>query len=96
MRVIFPMCSTESYCTHCQKCVKYVSPSEKKGFRGIFVGIPQHQKRYIVYVPSKMKIISSHDIVFDEIFCSTLAYLSHAYSEVMAVHPNVSYIPCDT
>ena len=24
----------------------------KKGFCGIFIGIPQHQKGYIVYVPS--------------------------------------------
>ena len=30
---------------------------EKKVFRGIFVGIPQHQKGYLVYVPSTRKII---------------------------------------
>ena len=29
----------------------------QKGFRGIFVGIPQHQKGYLVYVPSTRKII---------------------------------------
>ena len=32
----------------------------QKGFRGIFVGIPQHKKGYLVYVPSTKKIISSN------------------------------------
>ena len=96
MRVIFPMCSTESYCTHCQKCVKYVSPSEKKGFRGIFVGIPQHQKRYIVYVPCTRKIIYSYDVVFDEFFSSMLAYMSQPYAEEMDICPSMSYTPYDT
>ena len=40
----------------------------QKGFRGIFVGIPEHQKGYLVYVPSTRKIISSYDIVFDKSF----------------------------
>ena len=37
-------------------------------FRGIFVGIPQHQKGYIVYLPIKWKIIYSYDVVFDQSF----------------------------
>ena len=37
----------------------------EKHFRGIFVGIPQHQKVYLVYVPSTRKIIYSYDVVFD-------------------------------
>ena len=40
----------------------------QKGFRGIFVGIPHHQKGYLVYIPSTRKIISSYDVVFNEIF----------------------------
>ena len=40
----------------------------QKGFRGIFVGIPEYQKGYLVYVPSTRKIISSYDAVFDEMF----------------------------
>ena len=36
----------------------------QKGFCGIFVGIPQHQKGYLEYVPSTRKIISSYDVVF--------------------------------
>ena len=32
----------------------------QKGFRVIFVGIPQHRKGYPVYVPGTRKIISSY------------------------------------
>ena len=67
-----------------------------KGFCGIFVGIPQHQKGYLVYVPSTIKIISSYDVVFDESFSSALAYMSQPYSEAMAMCPSVTYKPCAT
>ena len=65
----------------------------QKGFRGIFVGIPEHQKLYCVYVPSTRKIISSYDVVFDESFSSALAYTSRPYSEAMAMRPTVTYTP---
>ena len=66
----------------------------QKGFRGIFVGIPQHQKVYLMYVPSTRKIISSKDVVFDEIVYSELSYMSRPYSEAMAVRLYVTYTPC--
>ena len=40
----------------------------QNGFCGIIVGIPQHQKGYLVYVPHKRKIISSYNVVFNESF----------------------------
>ena len=64
--VIFSICCTENYCTRCDKGVKYVSPSTKY-FRGIFIGITEHQKEYLVYVPHTRKIKSSDDI-FNDIF----------------------------
>ena len=66
---------------------------EQKGFRGIFIGIPEHQKGYLVYVPSTRKVISSYDIVFDKSFSSALAYTSRPYSEAMAMRPAVTYNP---
>ena len=68
----------------------------QKGFLGIFVGIPQHQKGYLIYIPSKRKIVSSRDVVFDETFSCVLAYTSHLYSEALATGPAVSYIPYAT
>ena len=68
----------------------------QKGFRGIFVGITQHQKVYLVYVPSTRKVISSYDVVFDESFSSALSYTSRPYSDAMAMRPAVMYTPYAT
>ena len=74
LRVLFFfMCCTESYCTRWDKGVN-MSHQAQKRFRGIFVGIPQHQRVDLVYVPTSRKIISSYDVVFDDIFSSSLAY----------------------
>ena len=35
-----------------------MSHQAQNGLYGIFVGIPQHQKGYLVYVPHKWKIVS--------------------------------------
>ena len=67
----------------------------QKGFHRIFFGIPEHQKGYLVYVPSTRKIISSYNVVFDESFSSALAYISQIYSEEMEMRPAVTYTPCD-
>ena len=42
-------------------------------------------------VPSKRKIISSYDFVFDESFSSVLSYTSRPYSETMVMRPAVKY-----
>ena len=68
----------------------------QKGFCGIFVGIPDHQKGYLVYVNITRKTISSYDVVFDESFSSAFAYTSRPYSEAMAIHPTVTYTPYAT
>ena len=57
----------------------------QKGFCGIFVGILQNQKGYLVYVPSTQKLFSSHDIVFDETFLSEFTYMSRPYSEALTM-----------
>ena len=68
----------------------------QKGFCGIFFGIPEHQKWYLLYVPSTRKIISSYDVVLYEIFSSALAYTSQPYPEALAMRLAVTYTPCDT
>ena len=60
------------------------------------MGIPQHQKGYLVYVPSTRKVISSYDVKFDESFVSALSYTSRQYAEAMAVRPEVTYTPYAT
>ena len=68
----------------------------QKSFCGTFVGIPQHQKGYLVYVRNKRKIISTYDVVFDKSFSSALAYTSQPYVEAMGMLPDVLYIPYST
>ena len=51
-----------------------MSHQSQKGFRDIFVGIPQHQKGSLIYVPITRKIVSSHDFVFEKNNFSALAY----------------------
>ena len=50
---------------HVDKKVLNMCHQAQKGFRGISVGIPEHQKEHLVYVPSTRKIIPSYDIVFE-------------------------------
>ena len=96
LRVLFCPCVVWKYTAHVVTKALNMHHQAQKGFRGIFVGIPQHQKGYLVYVPSTRKIISSYDVVFDEIFSSALAYTSQPYSESMAIRLAVTYTPCVT
>ena len=69
-----------------------VCHQSQKGFQGIFVGIPKHQKGCLIFVPSTRKIFSSHDVVFYKSFSSVLAYTSRPYSEALTIQLSVSYI----
>ena len=60
------------------------------------MGIPQHKKGYLVYVPSTRKVISSYDVAFDGNFSSALSYTSRTYAEAMAMRPTVTYTPYAT
>ena len=60
------------------------------------MGIPQHQKGYLVYIPSARKVILSYDVRFDESFVSALSYSSRSYAEAMAMRPAVTYTPYAT
>ena len=67
----------------------------QKVFRGIFVGLYNIKKGYLVYVLSKCKIVSSYDVVFD-FFSSALEYTSRLYSETLSMKPSVLYISYTT
>ena len=40
----------------------------QKGFCGIFIGISNNQKGYLVYVPHKCKIVSLYNVILNESF----------------------------
>ena len=62
LRVLFCPCVVWKATAHFETKTLNMRHQAQKGFRGIFVGIPEHQKGYIVYVPSTRKIISSYDV----------------------------------
>ena len=68
LRVLFCSCVVRKATAHVETKTLNVRHQAQKEFRGIFVGIPEDQKGYLVYVPSTRKVISSYDVVFDESF----------------------------
>ena len=96
LRVLFCPCVVRKATAHVETKTLNMRHQAQKGFRNIFVEIPEHQKVYLVYVPSKRKIISSYDVVFDKSFSNALAYKSRPYSEAMVVRLAVTYTPYGT
>ena len=96
VRVLFCPCVVRKATEHVETKMLNMLHQAQKGFHSIFVGIPGHQKGYLMYVPSTRKIISSYDVVFDESFSSALAYTSRPYSEVMVMRLEVTYTPYTT
>ena len=66
LRVLFCPCVARKATAHVETKTLNMRHQAQKWFRGISVGITEHQKGYLVYVPSTRKIISSYDIVFDK------------------------------
>ena len=85
LRVLFCICVVRNATTHVDINVLNMSHQPQRGFGGILVGIPQHQKGYLIYIPSTRKIVSSHYDIFDKIFSSALEYTSCLYSESLAM-----------
>ena len=81
MHALFLPCALQKATAHVGTKALNMRHQVKKGFCGIFVGILQHKKGYIFYVPHRRKIISSYDVVFDESFYN---------AEAMAMQPAVS------
>ena len=87
------LCILYKATAHVEKKVLNMRHQTKKWFRGIFIGIPQYKKGYLLYVPSTTKIIYSYYFVSDENKFIALAYTWQPYTEVIATFPDVSYTP---
>ena len=57
--VLFCTCVVQKDTAHVETKTLNMRHQAQKGFRGIFVGILEHQKGYLVYVHSTRKVISS-------------------------------------
>ena len=93
LRVLFFPCVVRKAKVHVETKTLNKRHQAQKGFCGIFVGIPEHQKGFLVYILSTSKIISSYDVVFGEKKSIALAYTSRLYSEAMVISLAVTYTP---
>ena len=90
LRVLFCPCVVRKATARVETKTLNMRHQAQKVFCGIFVGIPQHQKGYLVYVPSTRKVISLYGVMFDKSFSSALSYTSRPYAEAMAMRPAVT------
>ena len=70
LRVLFCQCIVQKSTAHIRKNSLNMHHPAQNSFCGVFVGIPQHQKGCLVYVPHKLNILSLYNVVFYEIFLS--------------------------
>ena len=91
VHVLFCPCVVRKATAHVDTKTLNIRHQAQKGFGGIFVGIPEHQKGYRVYVLSTRKVIYSYYVVFEKSVSSVLAYTSQPYSEAMVMRPAVTY-----
>ena len=89
--MLFFPCAVRKATAHVETKTLNMRHQAQKGFCGIFVGIQEHQKGYLVYLPSTRKVISSYNVVFDKRFSSALVYTSRPYSEAMAMRLVVTW-----
>ena len=64
--VLFCKCVVQKATTHTDTKALNIRHGPQNKFYGIFVGIPQHQKWYLIYVPSTRKTLSSNAVVFEK------------------------------
>ena len=74
--VLFCPCVVRKATAYVETKVLNMCHQAQKSFRGIYVGIPQHQKGYLVYLLSTRKMIYSYFVVIDDILSNALAYVT--------------------
>ena len=96
LHVLFCPCIVQKATSHVEKEPLNMHHQASKGFHGILVGFPQHQKWYLVYVPHRQKLLSLYEVFLNEIFYSLLVCTSQPYEEAIDMRPAVSYMPYAT
>ena len=81
LRVLFCPCVVRKATAHIGTKALNMNYQAQKSFCVIFIGIQQHQKGYLVYVPHRQKIISLYNVVFGDILSSDLAHTSQSCAE---------------
>ena len=94
--VLFCPCVVQKATAHVGTKALNMCHQAQKDFCGIFVGIPQYKKGYLVYVPHRQKIKYSYNVFSGDILSSSLKYMSQLYAEAITMSPTVLYITYTT
>ena len=65
-RVLFCPCVVQNSSAYVDTKTLNMHHRSQNCFWGVFVIIAQHQKGYLIYVPSTRKIVSSYDFLFSK------------------------------
>ena len=93
IRTLFCPCIVKKHTAQYQQQNLNMRHQLQKGFRGIFIGFPDVQAGYEVYVPRTRSIVSSADVIFEESFSSAIAYRMKPYHEALSLRPGVMCTP---
>ena len=66
LRILFFMFVVQKSTAHVDINALNMRHQPKKGLWSIFVGIPQDQKGWIIYVPITRNMVSPHDVAFEK------------------------------
>jgi transposase InsO family protein len=69
------------------------SKQTERGIRGVFIGFPENQKGFLIYVPGTRSICVSGDVFFDERFTSAIARTWQQFPDSLALVPKRSFVP---
>ena len=68
LRILFFPCAVRKATAHIETKALTMRHQSQNCLWGILFGITQHQKGYLIYIPSTRKLFSSHDVIFDNFF----------------------------
>ena len=64
LSLLLCLCVVTNSTAHVYKRLLNMRHQSQNIFCGVFIGIPQHHKGYLIYVPSTRKTFCSHAVVF--------------------------------
>ena len=90
--VLLCQCVVQKSTGYVETKVLNMRHQSQKGFGGIFVGITQHQKGYLIYIHSTEIIVSSREVIFDnKKICYISIHITSAFRGTFYVTRSIIY-----
>ena len=95
LHVLFCPCVVCKATAHVDTKTLNMRHQAQKGFCGIFVGIPQHQKGYLVYIPSTRNVISCTMFFWRKFFKCVVIHATTVFGSDGGASGSDIYPVCD-